>query len=80
LFEARRAFKELRGIDIVVSLSHDELLLLRRVFQKRHAHIHNGGVIGQRYVRKVPEDARLLGQPAQLRLKSSRLRRRLYEL
>jgi Zn finger protein HypA/HybF involved in hydrogenase expression len=68
LFEARRAFKQHRGVDILDSLAADELLTLRRVFQKRHAHIHNRGLIGDRYVRKVPEDAKLLGQPAQLSL------------
>jgi uncharacterized Zn-finger protein len=68
LFEARRAFKEQRGVDILSRLSAGEVLTLRRVFQKRHAHIHNRGIIGERYVRKVPEDAKLLGQPAQLSL------------
>jgi hypothetical protein len=68
LFEARRAFKEQRGVDILGGLSADELLTLRRVFHKRHAHTHNRGIIGDRYVRKVPEDAKLLGQPAQLSL------------
>ena len=68
LFEARRAFREQRGVDIVGTLAAEELLTLRRVFHKRHAHIHNRGLIGDRYVRKVPEDAQLLGQPAQLSL------------
>jgi hypothetical protein len=66
LFEARRAFKEHRGIDILDGLPNDELLTLRRAFQKRHAHIHNKGVIGERYVRKVPEDAALLGRQPEL--------------
>lgn len=68
LFEARRAFKEYRGLDIIEGLSADELLTLRRAFQKRHAYVHNGGVIGDRYVRKVPEDSALLGQRADLSL------------
>jgi len=68
LFEARRAFKEQRGVDILTGLSADETLTLRRVFQKRHANIHNRGLIGERYVRKVPEDARLIGQRAELSL------------
>jgi len=66
LFEARRAFKENQGIDFLEDLSNEDLLTLRRTFQKRHAHIHNGGIIGDRYVRKIPEDAALLGQSAQL--------------
>jgi hypothetical protein len=66
LFEARRAFKEHCGVDILADLSSDELLVLRRAFQKRHAHLHDNGVIGERYVRRIPEDAALLGQRAAL--------------
>ena len=66
LFEARRAFKEHRDLDILLSVPPDDLLTLRRAFQKRHAHIHNQGVIGERYIRKLPEDAALLGQRAEL--------------
>ena len=68
LFEARRAFKEHGGVDILGGLSSDQLLTLRRAFQKRHAHLHNGGVIGERYVRRIPADASLLGHRAQLSL------------
>ncbi len=68
LYEARRAFKQKRGLDILEDLSSRELLVLRRVFQKRHVHIHNNGLIGDRYVRKVPEDSALLGQRAELSL------------
>ena len=49
LFKARGAFKEQRGVDILTGLSADEILTLRRVFHKRHAHIHNRGLIGDRY-------------------------------
>jgi hypothetical protein len=66
LFEARRAFRSSRNVDILQDLSQDELLVLRRTFQKRHAHVHNGGIIGERYTKKMPEDASLLGQRAQL--------------
>ena len=66
LFEARRAFKEHKGVDILEGVSTEELLVLRRVFQKRHALIHNNGLISDRYVRKVPEDSALLGQSAEL--------------
>ncbi len=68
LFEARRAFKEFRGIDILEGLSAGELLTLRRTFQKCNAHDHNGGVIGERFIRRVPEDTALLGQRAELSL------------
>jgi hypothetical protein len=66
LFEARRAFKEHRSLDILANLADEDVLTLRRAFQKRHAHVHNRGIVGDRYIRKIPEDAALLGQPAQL--------------
>jgi hypothetical protein len=39
---------------------------LRRVFQKRHACIHCGGEITERYIKMLPEDAGLLGQQVSL--------------
>ena len=53
-------------MNIFEDLSQDELLVMRRAFQKRHAHVHNGGIIGELYIKKMPEDASLLGQRAQL--------------
>ena len=35
-------FKSSRDVDILEDLSQDEMLVLRRTFQKRHVHVHNG--------------------------------------
>ncbi len=61
LFDTRKAFRKAIGINIFNDLETEELLALRRVFLKRHANIHAGGVIGERYVRMIPEDRMLLG-------------------
>jgi hypothetical protein len=66
LFEARKFFKEHAGVDILDGIDGSGRLALRRVFQKRHACIHAGGKITDRYVKMIPEDASLLGQDAQL--------------
>jgi DNA-directed RNA polymerase subunit RPC12/RpoP len=68
LFEVRKLFKEHLGVDIFSDLSNDDLLALRRVFQKRHAYEHYQGVIEDKYVRLIPEDAHLLNQKAELSL------------
>lgn len=61
LFDARKYFRTHAGIDILANITGDDLLALRRVFQKRHVCIHAGGEITDRYVRMIPEDAKLLG-------------------
>lgn len=66
LFEARKFFKEHAGVDLLDGINVSRLLALRRVFQKRHACIHAGEKITDRYVKMIPEDASLLGQDAQL--------------
>ena len=67
-YDARRFFKDRAGIDILASLNPEELLLLRRVFHKRHVYQHAQGMITDRYVRKVPEDRALLNTTAVLSL------------
>ena len=61
LFDARKYFKTHAGVDILANISGDDLLALRRVFQKRHVCIHAGGEITDRYVKMIPEDSKLLG-------------------
>ena len=61
LFDARKFFNDHAGVDILVNVNGPELLALRRVFQKRHVCIHAGGEITDRYVRMIPEDAKLIG-------------------
>ncbi|MDA2934723.1 hypothetical protein MYX82_10330 [Acidobacteria bacterium AH-259-D05] len=55
-------------MDIFEGLAEEDLLPLRRVFQKRHVHEHNQGIICNKYVREIPEDKHLLGRPAELSL------------
>jgi len=66
LDHTRRLFRRSAGIDIFTALDVDGIRLLKRVFEKRHVHEHNEGVISQRYVDQIPEDAALLGQKAEL--------------
>ncbi len=66
LFEARKFFKRYATIDILGGLNADALLALRRVFYKRHAYIHDSGLITDKYVWMVPEDSKLLNQKAVL--------------
>ena len=66
LESARAAFQAARGIDIMSPLSASSHLALRRAFQKRHTFEHNGGVVDDKYVKAVPEDAALLGTVAAL--------------
>jgi hypothetical protein len=61
-------FKEHLGVDLFNDLSNDDLLALRRVFQKRHAYEHYQGIIEDKYVRMIPEDKHLLNQKAELSL------------
>jgi hypothetical protein len=66
LTHTRRLFKDKAGVDIFADLTVDQIRLLKRVFEKRHVHEHNEGIISERYVEQIPEDAGLLGQRAQL--------------
>ena len=59
---------DFRGQDIFDRLDVSALLAIRRVFHKRHVCQHAGGVITEKYIRKVPEDVRLLGTEAKLSL------------
>lgn len=68
LFPTRKFFKRTKGIDILEGLTDDELLTLRRVFQKRHACQHCEGKVTDQYVKKVPEDAKLIGTEVALSL------------
>ena len=68
LTHTRRLFKENANVDIFADLTVDQIRLLKRVFEKRHVHDHNEGIISERYVEQIPEDAALLGQRAQLSL------------
>jgi hypothetical protein len=68
LADARKFFKKHLGIDIFDGLSSDDMLTLRRVFQKRHLYEHDRGTINEKYTRMIPEDAKLMGKQAELSL------------
>jgi uncharacterized Zn-finger protein len=65
-YEARRFFKKHAGVDLLAELDDAQRLAVRRAFHKRHAWQHSRGIITERYVKKVPEDAPLLGSEATL--------------
>jgi hypothetical protein len=66
LFEARKFFKKHASIDILQNIEKNELLALRRLFQKRHLYVHSDGIINDKYIKKIPEDLSLLGEKALL--------------
>jgi hypothetical protein len=69
IFETRKYFKDsVLKIDILNGLSDQEILTLRRVFQKRHVNIHDKGIINKKYVQFIPEDQKLLGSKVSLTL------------
>ena len=66
LYNTRKFFKQHIGIDVFENITERDIRSLQRVFQKRHVYEHNDGVIGKRYVKKMPEDAHLENQKAKL--------------
>ena len=63
----RKLFKKSEHkIDIYIGISDSEKIDVKRVFQKRHAYEHNGGIITDRYIKEIPEDRNLLGEKAEL--------------
>lgn len=66
LFDARKFFKKHARTDILENMPNEELLALRRVFQKRHLYIHSDGTIAERYIQMIPEDKGLLHKRALL--------------
>jgi len=59
LKDARKFFEKHAGVHILDCLESQELLALRRVFQKRHACVHAGGKVTEKYVQMIPEDNKL---------------------
>ena len=68
LFPTRKFFKKVIGVDILEGLKDDELLTIRRVFQKRHSCQHCEGRVTDQYVKKIPEDVNLIGTEVELSL------------
>lgn len=72
LFDANKFFKKHAAVNILKHVAEDQLLALRRVFQKRHIYVHSDGTINDKYIQKIPEDKALLGQKASLSLSELR--------
>jgi len=66
LESAKDFFNDLFNIDMFHGLSSDEMLSIRRVFQKRHVYQHNKGIIDQKYINLIAEDSPLLNKEAPL--------------
>lgn len=62
----RRFFKNTISKDIFNGIQSDELLTIKRLFQKRHAYQHNKGKIDQKYIHIIPEDEVFLNTVAVL--------------
>lgn len=63
----RKIFKKSKyKIDIYSGITEQEKIDIKRVFQKRHAHEHNNGIISEKYVKELPEERNLLDQKAEL--------------
>lgn len=73
LFETRKFFKTHANTDILLHVKKNELLALRRLFQKRHLYTHSDGTITEEYIKKIPEDKNLLGQKATLSIEELKL-------
>ena len=66
LYGTRKFFKKHTGKDIFDGIDIPKIRQLQRLFQKRHVYEHNNGIMSDRYVRMMPEDAHLKDQPAEL--------------
>jgi len=73
LFDSRKFFKTHGGLNILSNVPKNELLALRRLFQKRHLYMHSDGTITEKYIRKIPEDSTLLNEKAALSLEEFKL-------
>ena len=61
LDELATLFTDHLGVDIRVALGVD-LDEMKELWAARHLHTHNGGVVDQQYLRKVPNSRLVLGQ------------------
>jgi Zn finger protein HypA/HybF involved in hydrogenase expression len=65
LKNTRDLFKK-KSLDIYHSVSGKEKIVIKRVFEKRHAYQHSKGKITEVFIKNVPEDYKLLGTTAVL--------------
>lgn len=85
IYDARRYFKKVLGINILIDVTNDQDLAMRRTFQKRHLYTHSQGIINEKYIKYVPEDKCLINQRAllsfdELKNASEGIRKALYVL
>ena len=72
LDSAEKFFKDAYRINLFDGLEKDDVLTIKRLFQKRHVYQHNKGVIDPKYINIIPEDVSLLRQVASLDLEEFR--------
>ncbi len=65
LLNTKKFFKKY-DLDIYKGLIHTEKVIIKRIFEKRHAYEHRAGEINDSYIKNVPEDSKLLGKIAEL--------------
>ncbi len=65
LLNVKKFFKK-QNVEIYAGIDYSEKLILKRIFEKRHAYEHSTGEITERYIKNVPEDSKLIGQIAVL--------------
>jgi hypothetical protein len=54
------------NVDIFNGLLYEEKIVIKRVFEKRHAFQHSKGKITAEFIKNIPEDQKLLGTIASL--------------
>lgn len=64
LESSREFFLKTNNKDIFTDISKEDMLMIKRLFQKRHVYQHNKGRIDEKYIIAIPDDNALLGQPA----------------
>jgi hypothetical protein len=62
LDSAEKFFNDAYKINLFNGLKKDEVLTIKKLFQKRHVCQHNKGIIDQKYTDVIPEDVSLLGK------------------
>lgn len=65
LLNTKKLFKKY-DLDIYDGISHSETIVIKRIFEKRHAYEHGPGKITEGFIKNIPEDAKLLGKIAKL--------------
>ena len=62
LDDTAELFSEQAGLDLVVLTGAERWERVKRAFARRHVLTHNGGVVDQRFLNRVPDSGLKLGQ------------------